>query len=94
MNNQPNLSDPQSPIESASSPADISIPSKWNYEATVAEVEAIIHQIEMGDLPLADLFDQFEIAVERLRQCETFLNRQQQQVDLLIETLLDESELL
>jgi len=97
MNNQPNLSDPQSypqpQTEPDSSPSDLSIPSNWNYEATVAEVEAIIQHIEIGDLPLADLFSQFEIAVERLRQCETFLNRQQQQVDLLIETLLDESEL-
>lgn len=68
--------------------------SDWNYEATVAEVETIIHQIEMGELPVAELFDQFAVAVERLRQCETFLTRQQQQVDLLIETLLDESECL
>jgi exodeoxyribonuclease VII small subunit len=59
----------------------------------VAEVETIIDQIERGELDLADVFDQFTIAVQRLRQCEMFLNRQQQQVDLLIETLLDEPDL-
>jgi exodeoxyribonuclease VII small subunit len=69
-----------------------SVPSGWSYEATVAEVEAIINRIELGELELADVFSQFSIAVEQLRQCETFLNRQQQQVDLLIETLLDEPE--
>jgi exodeoxyribonuclease VII small subunit len=65
----------------------------WRYEETVAEVEMIIEQIERGELDLADVFDQFSIAVQRLQQCETFLNRQQQQVDVLIETLLDEPDL-
>jgi exodeoxyribonuclease VII small subunit len=69
-----------------------SFPPNWNYEATVTEVEAIISRIELGELELSEVFDQFAIAVEQLRQCETFLTRQQQQVDLLIETLLDEPE--
>jgi exodeoxyribonuclease VII small subunit len=68
------------------------LPQNWSYEETVAEVEAIISRIELGELELAEVFDQFTTAVEQLRQCETFLNRQQQQVDLLIETLLDEPE--
>ena len=66
----------------------------WNYEATVREVEVIINQIELGELELADVFQQFSTAVDRLQQCETFLNQQQQQVDLLIETLIDEPEAL
>jgi exodeoxyribonuclease VII small subunit len=69
-----------------------SFPPDWNYEVTVAEVEAIINQIELGELELAEVFEQFTTAVEQLRRCETFLARQQQQVDLLIETLLDEPE--
>ncbi|KKJ01630.1 exodeoxyribonuclease VII [Prochlorothrix hollandica PCC 9006 = CALU 1027] len=63
------------------------LPPDWNYEATVAEVEAIVAQIEGGELELADLFDRFELAVNRLRQCEAFLDAKQKQVDLLIETL-------
>jgi exodeoxyribonuclease VII small subunit len=70
----------------------VSLPPSWSYETTIAEIEVIIHQIERGELELADVFDQFARAVERLRQCETFLTRQQQQVDLLIETLLDEPD--
>jgi exodeoxyribonuclease VII small subunit len=62
----------------------------WNYEATVAEVEAILTQIESGELDLADVFDRFSTAVESLRQCEAFLAQRQKQVDLLIETLTDE----
>lgn len=70
----------------------VEFPPHWNYEATVTTVETIIRRIEQGELELAEVFDQFAIAVEQLRQCETFLTQQQQQVDLLIETLLDEPE--
>jgi exodeoxyribonuclease VII small subunit len=73
-------------------PSSSAWPSGWNYEATVTEVEQIINQIELGELDLAEVFSQFAVAVEQLRQCESFLTRQQQQVDLLIETLLDEPE--
>ena len=61
----------------------------WNYEAAVAKVEAIVVQIEAGELDLEEVFDQFAAAIEYLRQCETFLQERQQQVDLLIETLND-----
>ena len=72
--------------------AESDVASNWNYETTVTEVEAIINRIELGELELAEVFEQFANAVERLRQCENFLARQQQQVDLLIETLLDKPE--
>jgi exodeoxyribonuclease VII small subunit len=61
-----------------------------NYEAKVAEIEKIITRIEAGELELAEVFEQFATAVEYLRQCESFLQKRQQQVDLLIETLKDE----
>ncbi|MEH2311300.1 MAG: exodeoxyribonuclease VII small subunit [Nostoc sp.] len=62
----------------------------WNYEAKVIEIEGIIAGIEAGELELEEVFDQFAKAVEYLRQCESFLQQRQQQVDLLIETLSDE----
>ncbi len=61
-----------------------------NYEAKVAEIETIITRIEAGELQLESVFEQFAAAVEYLRQCETFLQKRQQQVNLLIETLNDE----
>jgi exodeoxyribonuclease VII small subunit len=64
----------------------------WSYELTVAEVEAIINRIETGELELAEVFQQFAIAVKQLHQCEEFLTHQRHQVDLLIETLTDEPE--
>jgi exodeoxyribonuclease VII small subunit len=84
------LNSSDQPIADSKTPP--ALPPDWNYEQTVAQVEVIIRQIEMGELELAEVFDQFSTAVEQLRRCELFLARQQQQVDLLIETLLDEPD--
>ncbi|MEO1182305.1 MAG: exodeoxyribonuclease VII small subunit [Cyanobacteria bacterium J06636_28] len=62
----------------------------WNYEAAVEQVEAIITELETGDLPLANIFEQFEKAVTELKKCDTFLQTKQQQAQLLIETLMPE----
>uniref|UniRef100_B8HMX5 Exodeoxyribonuclease 7 small subunit n=1 Tax=Cyanothece sp. (strain PCC 7425 / ATCC 29141) TaxID=395961 RepID=B8HMX5_CYAP4 len=66
--------------------------SKWNYEATVAEIEAIITQIEAGELNLEEVFERFNTAVNYLQQCETFLQERRQQMTLLIEKLGEEPE--
>jgi exodeoxyribonuclease VII small subunit len=81
-----NLKHGKAALESAEFPPD------WSYETTVAEIETIINRIELGELELADVFEQFSAAMEQLRQCEAFLTQQQQQVDLLIETLVDQPE--
>ncbi|HYW18569.1 MAG TPA: exodeoxyribonuclease VII small subunit [Nodularia sp. (in: cyanobacteria)] len=62
----------------------------WSYEQKVLEIEEIIARIEAGELDLEAVFEQFSTAVESLRQCESFLQQRQQQVNLLIETLSDE----
>lgn len=65
----------------------------WDYETSVEQVEAIITNLETGELPLADIFEQFEKAVTELKKCDTFLQEKQQQAELFIETLVsDESE--
>ncbi len=60
---------------------------EWSYEATVEKIEAAVARLEQGELPLAAIFEEFEQAVQYLRQCEDFLHARQEQVDLLIETL-------
>jgi exodeoxyribonuclease VII small subunit len=68
-----------------------SIPANGgSYEAKIAEIETIITRIEGGELELADVFTEFATAVEYLRECDSFLQQRQQQVDLLIETLQDD----
>jgi len=82
----PQTSTKQAPTSSPPAP----LHTDWSYEATVREIEQIMTQIELGELDLADVFDQFAAAVAYLHQCETFLAQRQQQMDLLIETLTDD----
>ncbi|MBD2097180.1 exodeoxyribonuclease VII small subunit [Trichocoleus sp. FACHB-591] len=84
-------SKPTDTVASANSPS-TSSQTDWSYETTVDQIETIIGQIEAGDLDLVEVFDQFAIAIDQLRQCETFLRQRQQQMDLLIEKLVDEFE--
>lgn len=65
------------------------LPDDWSYEDTLGRIEAITGQLETGDLPLADVFEQFAEAVGALQQCDQFLQTKQQQASLLIETLVD-----
>jgi exodeoxyribonuclease VII small subunit len=65
------------------------LPEDWNYEQAIATVAEIVGDLESGDLDLGDAFAQFEIAVERLQECEQFLTERQAQVDLAITTLED-----
>jgi exodeoxyribonuclease VII small subunit len=64
----------------------------WHYETAVANVEAIIADIESGNLDLTNVFDQYTTAVEQLRQCEAFLQERQQHMELLIEELGQEPD--
>ncbi|MGB3574270.1 MAG: exodeoxyribonuclease VII small subunit [Phormidesmis sp.] len=64
-------------------------PKDWNYEKTLSQIEAITHQLETGELPLADVFERFSEAVSALQQCDRFLQEKQTQASLLIETLVD-----
>lgn len=81
-----------SQLSSSNFNSDPNFDPDWSYETTVVQVERMINRIESGNLDLAEVFSEFASAVEYLRQCETFLAHQQQQMDLLIETLTDESE--
>ena len=77
---------------SGSQEDDVSILSSFSYEETVAKVEEIVSKIESGKLELAEVFDEFAVAVESLRQCQSFLEQRKQKVDLSIELLEDEGE--
>lgn len=59
----------------------------WSYETAIARIETTVTELEQGELPLADIFEQFEQAVTELRRCENFLTEKQQQATVLIETL-------
>lgn len=79
-------------INSSSKQSKQSKAKTWNYESTVEQVETIIEQIETGELSLAEVFDRYAEAIKYLNQCDTFLQKRQQQVDLLVETLTADSD--
>lgn len=68
------------------------LPDDWSYEETLSEIEEITTQLETGELPLADVFEQFAKAVESLQKCDQFLQAKQTQASLLIETLVGKDE--
>ncbi len=68
-------------------PKKTALPDDWRYEDALERIEAITRQLETGELPLADIFDQFAEAVGALQQCDQFLKAKQAQAQLLIETL-------
>lgn len=86
---QPLAASASSAVAGSSAVASSTVPDDWSYEAAVENIEAIVMQLETGDLDLAKVFERFEQAVGQLRQCEQFLKEKQQQVDLLVETLED-----
>lgn len=71
----------------ATPPAEADGTPDWSYEEAVAEIEAIVAQMEAGDLDLATVFARFEAAMGQLRRCKAFLQDKQSQVDLILETL-------
>ncbi|MEG4589937.1 exodeoxyribonuclease VII small subunit [Microcoleus sp. MOSTC5] len=66
--------------------------SDWNYEETVDRIEAIIDRVESGELPLEEVFEQFAVALECWQECESFLARRKEQMDLSIELLAAEPD--
>ncbi len=65
------------------------LPPNFDYETTVAKVEAIIEAIDSGSLPLESVFTEFNLAVEQLQKCESFLAQGKEEMILLVETLED-----
>lgn len=68
------------------------LPKDWSYEATLTQIEEITDRLESGDMPLAEVFEQFAEAVSSLKQCDHFLQEKQKEAALLIETLVDQEE--
>lgn len=80
-------------IETMPNHHDLVMQPAWNYEETVAEIEAIIHRIESGELPLEAVFEQFGAAMDYLKQCDRFLSKGRENMELLIETLEESDDI-
>jgi exodeoxyribonuclease VII small subunit len=53
------------------------------FEATLAELEALVGRMEAGDLPLDQALSHFERGVKLTRDCQQQLQQAQQRVQIL-----------
>jgi exodeoxyribonuclease VII small subunit len=58
-------------------------PKTIPFEKTLSELEAIVQQLEKGDLSLEQSLKQFEKGIGLARQCQDTLTRAEQKVTLL-----------
>jgi exodeoxyribonuclease VII small subunit len=56
-----------------------------NFEQSLAQLEALVAQLESGDLPLDQALARFELGVRLTRECQTALSTAQQKVQLLLQ---------
>lgn len=56
-----------------------------DFEQNLAALEAIVHQLEEGDLSLEESLAAFEQGVKLTRECQAALEGAQQRVQLLME---------
>jgi exodeoxyribonuclease VII small subunit len=66
----------------AAAPAADEIPV--DFEASLAELEALVARLEQGDLPLDEALKSFERGVALTRQCQGALKAAQQKVEILL----------
>lgn len=55
-----------------------------DFEASLAELEAIVEKLEQGELSLDDSLKQFERGVQLTRLCQTALRQAEQKVEVLL----------
>jgi exodeoxyribonuclease VII small subunit len=55
------------------------------FEAKLSELEALVEQLESGELELADSLDRFKRGIELSKECRSMLDEAQQTVDEIID---------
>ncbi len=58
-------------------------PKEPGFEATIAELEALVARMEAGDLPLDEALRSFERGIQLTRECQAALQAAQQRVQIL-----------
>jgi len=54
------------------------------FESALARLEAIVKNIEMGNLPLEESLTAFQEGVGLIQQCQTLLSQAEQKVEMLV----------
>ena len=59
--------------------------SAFNFEASLTELEALVQQMEQGDLTLEDSLAAFERGISLTRGCQAALATAEQKVNILMQ---------
>ena len=57
-----------------------------NLEKTLADLEALVNELESGDLPLEKAMQKFEQGIKLTRACQTALKEAEQKVEILVQS--------
>lgn len=55
-----------------------------SFEASLEALEAIVHELEGGDLPLEKSLELFEDGIRLSRQCQERLNQAERRIEVLL----------
>ena len=59
-------------------------PQPFDFEQSMAELEAVVQRLEQGDVPLEDALKSFERGVALTRACQDALTTAEQKVEVLL----------
>ena len=59
---------------------------KFNLEKSLADLEALVDELENGDLPLEKAMKKFEEGIKLTRGCQAALRDAEQKVEILLKT--------
>jgi exodeoxyribonuclease VII small subunit len=57
-----------------------------NLEKSLADLEALVEELESGDLPLEKAMKKFEDGIKLTRACQTALKDAEQKVEILVQS--------
>ena len=65
------------------------MPKKKTFETALAQLEAIVKEMESGDLPLEDAVKQYETGIKQAKFCMDILDATEQKITRLTRNLDD-----
>jgi len=66
---------------------------KFDLEKSLADLEALVEELESGDLPLEKAMKKFEEGIKLTRGCQAALKNAEQKVEILLQTAGGEESL-
>jgi exodeoxyribonuclease VII small subunit len=59
---------------------------KFNLEKSLSDLEALVEELESGDLPLEKAMKKFEEGIKLTRGCQNALKEAEQKVEILLQS--------